>query len=330
MATSYRELHRRMAPDIAAERAAALDLLGPRTPELRSVVARLLDDRTFKSPLSVLPLLVHGAETGVPDPALPLAAVHDLWWTSACWMDDLADTGGAYTVGGLDPSDALLAAVITGTPLPLLVVQSARVPEPLRGVLSREIVTCWVRATEGQLRDLHGVSSRVTREAVAEAYAAKSGAPFSMVTAMAAQLAGAPGDRVERWREFGVVLGILWQILNDQDDILSGRNEDLDNGTVTYLLACAYDAADPESARRLPQVHGAARDSPAAREELAGLLLSPAALQLYEQSVAGFRDRALTLLDETGGDPPYRSALGDLLRESARVLLRPGLRLTPA
>ncbi|WRZ88788.1 polyprenyl synthetase family protein [Streptomyces sp. NBC_01007] len=316
------DLHREMSADIEAERKSALDLLGPSAASVRASVAELLEHRTFAYPLSVLPVIVHAVETGEPGPAVPLAVVHELWWTSACYLDDLADGQAVFAAGALGESEALLATVISGIPLPLLVVQSPRIPEKARVPLSAEIVRCWITATEGQLRDLRADVGAATRDAVVTAYLGKSGAPFSMVTAMAAQLAGRAVERVELWREFGNVFGILWQLFNDQQDILTGRNEDLANGTVTYLLACALENAAPDSVGRALELHAAARRSPDACAALTAILLAPDVLRRYEQDISVFRDRAHRLLRELGGDAAYLSVLHDLVDLASPMLLQ--------
>lgn len=321
-AKSYMDLHREMSAEIEAERHSALELLGPSAESVRASVAELLEHRTFAYPLSVLPVIVHAVETGTTGPAVPLAVVHDLWWTSACYLDDLADGQAVLAAGGLGESEALLATVIGGIPLPLLVVQSPRIPEAARGPLSAEIVKCWINATEGQLRDLRADLGAATRDAVVTAYLGKSGAPYSMVTAMAAQLAGRTRDRVELWREFGNVFGILWQLFNDQHDILTGRNEDLVNGTVTYLLACALEDADPGSRARVLELHAAARTSSDARAALTDILLAPDVLRRYEDDINGFRDGAHRLLDILGGDAAHLSVLHDLVDRASPMLLR--------
>ncbi|WP_392959520.1 polyprenyl synthetase family protein [Streptomyces sp. LN245] len=321
-AKSYMDLHREMSAGIEAERASALDMLGPSAVSVRAAVAELLEHRTFAYPLSVLPVIVHAVETGATGPAVPLAVVHELWWTSACYLDDLADGQAVFAAGGLGESEALLATVIGGIPLPLLVVQSPRIPEKARGPLSAEVVRCWITATEGQLRDLRADADAATRDAVVTAYLGKSGAPFSMVTAMAARLADRPEERVELWREFGNVLGVLWQLFNDQQDILTGRNEDLANGTVTYLLACAVESAGRDRAGDVLELHAAARHSTDARAALTGLLLAPDVLRRYEEDISVFRDRAHRLLDELGGDRAYSDVLHDLVDRASPMLLR--------
>jgi len=318
---SYVDLHRQVFSVIEAELEAALDRLGPSAKSIRAVVAKLLEHRTFKYPLSVLPMIVHAVDTGELEPAVPLAVVHDLWWTSACYLDDLADGQGAFVAGDLDQSEALLAMTIGGNALPYLAVESPRIPEPVRGVLQAEIMKCWIYAAEGQLSDLRGEVGSATRDSVITVYRGKSGVPFGMVTAMAAELAGVEKGRVELWRDFGDVFGILWQIFNDQEDILSGRNEDLLNGTVTYLLACALEEAAPQSTERVLGLHAEARNSRRARAELLEVLLSPTVLRQYEKDINEFRAEAHRILDELAGDEAYVPILRHLVDESSRMLL---------
>lgn len=321
--TSYMDLQHALSADIRAERDAALDLLGGPAASVRAVVAELLEHRTFTYPLGVLPLIVHAVETGAPGPAIPLAVVSDLWWTSACYLDDLADGQAASAAGSLDESEALLATLIGGTMLPLLVVRSPRIPEAARGPLAAEIVRCWISATEGQLRDLRADIGDATRAAVITAYLGKSGAPFSMVTAMAAELAGRGDERIELWREFGNAFGILWQLFNDQQDILTGRDEDLANGTVTYLLACALENTGSDAVDEVLRLHADARCSPEARAALTAVLLAPDVLRQYEEDLIRFRDGAHGLLDKLGGDPAYLALLHDLVDLASPMLLHP-------
>ncbi|MBD9722166.1 polyprenyl synthetase family protein [Streptomyces caniscabiei] len=322
---SYAELHRQVASDIDAEIAGALASLGPSTAAVRRSISGLLGHQQMKYPLSVLPLLVHACETGVPGPAVPLSAVHVLWWTSACYLDDLADGHGAHTPAGLGRDEALLASVLSGQALPIRVVQAQPVPDAVRNALTREIVDCWIDAVEGQLRDLRGDPANASRDAVVAAYRGKSGAPFAMITAMAAILSGAGTERTELWREFGDVFGILWQLFNDQEDLLSGRDEDLRNGTVTHLLACALEEEPSGSRARVAELGRAARDSAPARARLRATLLAPAVLRRFEKDLTAFRDDAHRVLDELGGDETYLPALRQLVDQAAGMYLTEAL-----
>ncbi len=320
---------RELSPEIDAELAAALERLGPPSATARTAVATLLEQRRLKNPLSVPPLLVHAAETGLPGPAVPISAVHVLWWTSACYVDDLADANGAAASAGLTESAALVASVIAGNVLPVQIIRSQRVPESVRDELLTEIVNSWVVAADGQLEDMRAAAADATRGSVIEIYRGKSGAPFGMITAMAAILSGTKRARVELWREFGYVFGVLWQLFNDQEDILSGRDEDLRNGTATYLLACAVEEATPESRRHVLDLCAAARRSPHARGELARLLRAPGLLARYRADIDGYRAEAHRILGELGGDAAHLPVLRQLVDHAARMLLPPDLGVGP-
>lgn len=315
---TYQDLHAGHAEAIEAEVAAALEAAGPPGGPLRTACQDLLDRQPMRYPLSVLPLAVHGAETGEPEPALPLAAVHLLWWTAACRMDDLADGEEAAAEDGASAPETSLATLAVGTLLPLRLLGSPRLPGPVQRDLAAELTSCGLAAASGQLADLRGAAGGVPRrEAVLAAYRGKSGAPFAMITGMAALLAGAPGERLSAWREFGDHLGILWQFFNDQEDISSGRNEDLANGTATHLLACAAESASPVDAARLGLLRRAARTSLQAREELLGMLLREEVLERFRQDVEHHRGLAHRLLERLAGREPYASCLHDLVDQAA-------------
>lgn len=322
-ALTFVDLHRQVSADIDAEMELALDQLGPASEAVKASVVKLLRHQRLRHPLSVLPMLVHGVETGTLRPALPISALHVLWWTSACFLDDLADGHGAPLSAGLTQNEAVLASVISGTILPLRIIHSIPAPAPVHSALTAEIATGWTVGTEGQLRDIRADADNATRKSVIAAYRGKSGGPFSMITAMAAILSGAHPGRIARWREFGYVFGILWQMFNDQEDILSGRGEDLLNGTVTYLLTCALDDASPESRAHLLNLRTAARVCPRARAELTGLLLDRPVLDRFREDLDGFRGEALRILDGLGGDAIQAGVLRRLVDDSARLLLEP-------
>ncbi|MGW0928280.1 polyprenyl synthetase family protein [Streptomyces sp. NPDC002644] len=314
---TYQELHAGHAEGIRAELAAALELTGPPGSLLRTSCEELLRRQPMRYPLSVLPLAVHGAETGDPEPALPLAAVHLLWWTAACRMDDLADaealSGRGSGTGPASGPEAALTTLAVGTLLPLRLLDSPRLPSAVRRDLGAELTSCGLAAVAGQLADLGGGRGEPRRDAVLATYRGKSGAPFAMITAMAALLAGAGRARTALWREFGDVFGVLWQLFNDQEDITSGRHEDLRNGTVTHLLACAAECAPPRDAARLRVLRPVARTSPEAREELLAVLLREPVLDRFRRDLDAYRATAHGVLDRlaepaTGAAPETEPA----------------------
>ncbi|MEU3666095.1 polyprenyl synthetase family protein [Streptomyces virginiae] len=323
---SYLDLHRKVAQDIDAEIETALDRLGPIATTTKNSVAKLLEQRKLRHPLSVLPLLAHAIETGNPGPAVPLSAVHLLWWTSACYLDDLADANGASISGELTEDEALLASVITGNALPIQIILAQDLPDAAHGALITEILNGWIIGVDGQIEDMRGDIGSASRKSVVETYRGKSGAPFGMITAMAAIFSGTTDERIELWREFGYVFGILWQIFNDQEDILSGRDEDLLNGTVTYLLASVLEDASPLSREHILGLCAAAGRSRQARAELAGILRAPLALDRYRAEIDAFRAEAYRILDELGGDQAYQPVLRNLVDHASQMLLEAELR----
>ncbi|GLV93034.1 hypothetical protein Slala04_44880 [Streptomyces lavendulae subsp. lavendulae] len=323
---SYLDLHRKVAQDIDAEIETALNRLGPIATTTKNSVAKLLEQRKLRHPLSVLPLLAHAIETGNPGPAVPLSAVHLLWWTSACYLDDLADANGASICGELTEDEALLASVITGNALPIQIILAQDLPEAAHGALITEILNGWIIGVDGQIDDMRGDIGSASRKSVVETYRGKSGAPFGMITAMAAIFSGTTDDKIELWREFGYVFGILWQIFNDQEDILSGRDEDLLNGTVTYLLASVLEDASPLSREHILSLCAAASRSHQARTELAAILRTPLALDRYRGEIDAFRAEAYRILDELGGDQAYQPVLRNLVDHASQMLLEAELR----
>ncbi|MCM9077945.1 MULTISPECIES: polyprenyl synthetase family protein [Streptomyces] len=322
---SYLDLHREVSQDIDAEIDTALEHLGSLAGTTRNTVAKLLEQRKLRHPLSVLPLLTHGMETGNPRPAIPLSAVHLLWWTSACYLDDLADANGASICGELTENEALLASVITGNSLPIQILLSQDLPESARSALITEILNGWIIGVDGQVDDMRGDICSASRKSVVETYRGKSGAPFGMITAMAAIFSGTTAEKVELWREFGYVFGILWQIFNDQEDIISGRNEDLLNGTVTYLLASVVEDAAPDSREYILGLCAAAGRSHQARAELEALLRTPTALDRYRAEIDVFRAEAHRILDVLGGDETYSPVLRHLVDHASQMLLEADL-----
>ncbi|MFD8636398.1 polyprenyl synthetase family protein [Streptomyces sp. NPDC059533] len=319
--TSYLDLHRQFSREIDAEIETALERLEPHASSTRNSVAKLLEHRKLRHPLSVLPLLTHGIETGDPRPAMPLSAVHLLCWTSACYLDDLADANGARIWGELTENEALLASVVTGNALPIRIVLDQKVPESARSALVTEILNGWTIGVDGQIGDMRGEVGKASRASVIQTYRGKSGAPFAMITAMAAILSGTTAKRVELWREFGYTFGILWQLFNDQEDIRSGRDEDLLNGTVTYLLASVLEDAPIGTRERILGLSAVAGRSAAARVELASLLRTPVTLGRYRAEIDGFRAEAHRILDELGGDQAYSAVLRHLVDHASQMLL---------
>ncbi|MFD0688564.1 polyprenyl synthetase family protein [Actinomadura fibrosa] len=293
---------------------------------------RAKGSRPAATGIVMLPLLVHGAETGDPDPALPVAVAHLLWWAAARHLDDLTDApappsprdGAEHRAAGAK----VLTALAVGGHLPVRLVAELPVPDAVRAGLVDELSRCCLDAVDGQLRDLAGRPSSATPESVLRSYAGKTGAPYAMAAASAARLAGAAPGRAARWRGYGRTLGVLRQLVNDHRDLASGRYEDLANGTATYPLVHLLTTLPAPRRRAVLALHEAARDSAAARAELASRMLDEEVADGCAASVAPLIARAHALLDGLGGKPDFVQDLHALVDAAAHRL--PGLSLAVA
>ncbi|WP_066979448.1 polyprenyl synthetase family protein [Streptomyces sp. NRRL F-4489] len=296
-----------------------------RHPVLRTSLAGLVTHGRHDPQEFALPLLVHAAISGSAAPAVPVAAVHALWWRSANTFDDVADGDAGTLMYGMNGGAAMTAALECGYGLPLRALAALPVPQALRQALSTDYLDGWAAASDGQIRDILNQPHRMGTEDVYEVYRKKSGAVYAMACAMSARLAHGTGtgtgpDSVAAWHEFGEVLGTLAQIRNDHDDVCGGPGTDLRNGTATYLLVHLLNRSAPDTrAHALRLLEQAAR-SDVPHRELTDLLLSPQVLDPYNEFVAALRRRAHTLLDTLAPASPYAEPLRARVDLNARPL----------
>ena len=263
-----------------------------------------------------LPLLVHGAHTGDPGPAKLISIVHILWWASARFLDDLADRAESMTSDPIVANKGILTALMAGNYLPARLMGAADVGPVTVTRLHAEFARGWTDAISGQLLDFDASPATATPESVLLSYRGKTGAPYAMACAMAAALAGADACRTDRWRELGGQFGVLRQLVNDQLDLVSGRDEDLANGTATYLLAYVLQSLPAARREEFLALHSAAATSPGARQRLRDQVLAPPVVRGYVQSVNAMVRDAHAALDELDGEPAYVAEFHALLGEA--------------
>jgi Polyprenyl synthetase len=275
-----------------------------------------------------LPLLVHGAHTGDPRPAVPAATAHLLWWVSARYLDDLADAPGAADQGPAKAeADRMLLAVIgVACHLSAALLDEACAGDRERALLLRqELSRCWHSALSGQLVDLAADPTLATADEVLAGYRGKTGAPYAMSAAMGAIFAGCDAARVEAWREFGERFGVLRQLVNDQRDLAGGRYEDLRNRTATFMLV-HYLGSLPEAERRdAESLLAQCADGAEARGRLAARLTEPDRLRGFAAAVQPLIAGLHASIAALGGEPGFVQGLHGLVEET--VLLQPAFLL---
>ncbi|GAA2101416.1 hypothetical protein GCM10009801_74690 [Streptomyces albiaxialis] len=296
---------------------------------LRTLVPAVLHGARPDRHEFALPLLVHGAESGDPAGAVPVAALHALWWRAANVIDDLADGAAGEAVRRIDPGATMLAAFNWAYVVPVRVTERLPVPEWVRRALATEFLDACTAATEGQLADLFTAPAETSYAEILRIYRNKSSAPYAMASAMAARTAGAGDERTEQWRLFGRCLGLLGQFRNDQEDLQSGRMEDLANATPTFHLVSLLNAGPPGARRdRVLALLHRAREDRGARAELLERMLDADVVRSYLAQIDRIRRDADRALDALGGTAPFTAALRarahaaatpcDLLAEAAR------------
>ncbi|MCV7283051.1 polyprenyl synthetase family protein [Mycolicibacterium flavescens] len=275
--------------------------------------------------IAMLPVLVFGVETAAPMCATPLALVHTLWWAAARYVDDVIDTAQLTQADPTELNCGLMTAIAVGNRLPQIIFGDLIVSDSVRFRLITEYGSGSVAALSGQLTDLVLDAETATLDDVLRSYEGKTGGPYGMAAALGAHLAECDADRVDAWRSFGRKFGVLRQLVNDQRDLITGRDEDLRNGTATYLLVHLLRTVSPARRAELIGLHRQARTSEAARAELKQAMVAPDMVSGYAEAIRPMVRTAHESLASFGGDSRCVTDLAELIDET--VSLYPEFRL---
>jgi geranylgeranyl diphosphate synthase type II len=120
----------------------------------------------------------------------------------------------------------------------------------LSAILSRAVGSDGLAA--GQELDLKWSPDRATRHEVTLIHARKTAALFQAAAEMGVVMAGADEDRTAAMRDFGLKLGLAFQILDDlidaaADEVTAGKNVAQDHGRPSLVLTIGYSAAANEA-----------------------------------------------------------------------------------
>ncbi|MFI5916045.1 polyprenyl synthetase family protein [Dactylosporangium sp. NPDC051541] len=264
------------------------------------------------------PLLVHAAESGDPDGGRLAALIHLLWWTAARYLDDLADDGPTKPAEPAQYHRGILAALGAGSHLPVRLVDATDAPDATKLAVLGELARGWLDGIGGQLLDYDTDVARATPAAVLAGYRGKTGAPYAMAAAMAARLAGAGAERVDRWRAAGATFGVLRQLVNDRRDLAGGRDEDIANGTATFMVAHFFSGVPHAARPSLLQLHARAATDPGARTAFKDHLLDVNHLRAYAATVGGLVDGLHAELDSLGPGGRWSARLHEMVDEAMR------------
>jgi geranylgeranyl diphosphate synthase type I len=133
---------------------------------------------------------------------------------------------------------------------------------------------------------------------------------------LGAALADAPASVLAAFAEYGLPLGEAFQLRDDVlgvfgDPQLTGKpaGDDLREGKRTFLVAAAYEAADPHTRARLSARLGDPALDPAGVEELREIIVKTGALDRTEHRISDLTERAVAALDRVELTEAGREAL---------------------
>jgi geranylgeranyl pyrophosphate synthase len=262
----------------------------------------------------LLPGLCCQASGGEPLLADPVAAAWLLFYTAAHLMDSLEDqddpdpwwaelgAGAAINVA----TGLYFSACLALQELNSHAIDGQAVQEVTAQVLRPFLVMC-----SGQYQDL--LHPPLTLEQYWRIAGAKSGAFFAMACQAGARLATAQEETTDGFRQFGLHLGLLLQILDDLQDYreLSESHRLANPRSLSRSLPAVYlrEVGSAQAVERfdllLPQAHV----NPAAVVELTRIIEENGGVLYLLVELDKHYDLALAGLDAAGAQSPAREAL---------------------
>jgi geranylgeranyl diphosphate synthase type I len=277
-------------------------------------------------------LLAAGAAGGDPAVAAPLAAAIELLHNFTLIHDDIQDESATrrhrptlWSLWGakqaINAGDALFAVAH----LPLFGLPRHGVPTELTLSLS----TCFDRMTiaivEGQTLDL-GFEGRprITSAEYLEMIAGKTAAILHFAASAGAALGGADDEAVSHWSDFGLALGLGFQIQDDLlgiwgDSVATGKPaaDDIRRRKKSLPIVMLDERLDPASRAELSGIYAADQIDEAGVARVLTFLEAAAVRAEVEREIARYHDHAAGALRAAAPDDndPYRARLLALVEQ---------------
>jgi len=179
---------------------------------------------------------------------------------------------------------------------------------------------------EGQLLELaHTHDLSITRENYLEIITAKTAVLISSACASGAVMAGSAKKEVERLRQYGLNLGIAFQLMDDVLDYTASEEEfgkpvgkDLKEGKVTLPLIYYLSERTGAEADKLGDLFKNHKAGEEDHRRLIGLIRETGAIDRVQREAEGYVQRAASFLDPA----PESPAKQDLLSLGRYMLAR--------
>lgn len=274
-----------------------------------------MDSECGGAPFVHLPLSVHEAITGDPEPAVPLAIATSLLYLGLDIFDDLADGDLPARWHPCPPAEINLAAATLLSALPQLAIECLPAPAETRCAMQRELAQGLLIMSGGQQQDLSAAGAhQVTSAEVEESVSRKSGGELATFVALAARLAGASERRVGLFRDMGRALGTAGQLSSDCYDLfVAPRSRDLSNGTRTLPIAIFLESQKGDARSRFVHNLREAELIQEAADEIRRALRDAGVLRRCAFVIEVYCCRARRLLDQARPHEAARRKLSEMI-----------------
>jgi geranylgeranyl diphosphate synthase type I len=283
-------------------------------------------------------LFAAGATRGDPAAATSIAAAVELLHNFTLIHDDIQDESPTrrhratvWTIWGskqaINAGDALYAAAH----LPLYRLADAGVAPALVLRLLDAFDRMTIAIVEGQTLDLEFEErADVTAAEYLEMIAGKTAAIIRFAAWGGALLGGATDDAAERWAEFGLALGLGFQIHDDLLGIWGAPNEtgkepadDIRRRKQSLPILLLRERLDTQGRDELRRIYAAENVDRAGVDRVLALLERAGVRGDVESEIARYHDQAASALRAAAvpGENPYRDRLLEL---TARLAERKG------
>lgn len=268
-----------------------------------------------------IPRAVAAAVCGDAARADPIAAALALLHTGLDTLDDLMDGDARPWWQGRRPAEVLLAGATLVSALPQALLAELDAPPATVALMLRTLAQSGLVISAGQQRDITaaGRDDR-TAEQVEALVAAKSGEVHALAAALAAQIAGAGAETVDRYRRYGRAIGTASQIASDCYDIfVAPESRDLRAGARTLPIVLAIRSLSGERRDAFLALLQQAEGDAAARTTLRHRLIDAGIVHTCALVVALHCRHAYAALAESGASGPARDQLGQIIRDCSLI-----------
>lgn len=294
-----------------------------------------IDPRTIDRGKRIRPavtLLVAGAAGGDPAQAAPVAAAIELLHNFTLIHDDIQDESATrrhrptvrHTWGdkqAINAGDALFAVAH----LPLLQLPSRGVSAERTLAILDAFERMTIEIVAGQTLDL-GFETRedVTADAYLEMISGKTSAIIRFAAWAGATIAGADAATASRWADFGLRLGLGFQIHDDQLGIWGTQAEtgkrqadDIRRRKKSYPFLLLRERLDLPAQTELNTIYAKEDVSEQDVARVLQLMDAHEVRRDVERVVANYHDAAAAVLAHAGRNPTYRRQLQALVESLA-------------